>query len=206
MAANDDMDDDAPVDVDAYLNTGADIDELYMPRVDEEPFRARDDQDGLAKATKQNLVFRGFSEETPPAADTQEPSAANVFSPNTLLKKVNEQFEASGDVAAKKHRKRPSKNKEKAASQPPPRIRHQDSVVPPRKDGLTRMHEAGKPILGSELRHLAFGAMLRLQDSILHLESLLLKDKDPNYPIFTVRVPRDVGFVTDAPADVFFIA
>jgi hypothetical protein len=40
----------------------------------------------------------------------------------------------------------------------------------------------------------------------VHLESLLLKDKDLNYPVFTFRVPRDVGFVTDAPADVFFIA
>jgi hypothetical protein len=68
------------------------------------------------------------------------------------------------------------------------------------------MHEAGQPILGSELHHLASGAMLRLQDNILHLESLLLKDKDPNYPVFTVKVPKDVGFVTAAPADVFFIA
>jgi hypothetical protein len=68
------------------------------------------------------------------------------------------------------------------------------------------MHEAGKPIMGPELRHLASGDMLRLQDSVLHLESVLLKDKDPNYPVFTVRVPRDVGFITDAPADVFFIA
>ncbi|KAK1647216.1 hypothetical protein QYE76_065021 [Lolium multiflorum] len=48
--------------------------------------------------------------------------------------------------------------------------------------------------------------MLPLQDSILVLESILLKDKDPNYPVFTVRVPRDVGFVTDVPADIFFIA
>ena len=60
--------------------------------------------------------------------------------------------------------------------------------------------------MGSELRHLASGDMLRLQDSILHLEKFLLQDKDPNYPVFTVRVPRDVGFVTDAPADLFFIA
>ncbi|KAK1643245.1 hypothetical protein QYE76_061050 [Lolium multiflorum] len=78
-------------------------------------------------------------------------------------------------------------------------------MVPPSKDGLTRMHEAGKPILGPELLHLASGAMLPLQDSILVLESILLKDKDPNYPVFTVRVPRDVG-VTDVPADIFFIA
>jgi hypothetical protein len=84
MTTNDDnidMDDDAPVDVDAYLNTGADKDESYMPRVDEEPFRSRNDQGGLAKSTKQHLVFRGFSEETPPAFDTQQPSVAFVFQP-----------------------------------------------------------------------------------------------------------------------------
>ncbi|KAK1680532.1 hypothetical protein QYE76_041380 [Lolium multiflorum] len=202
----DDIDDDGPVDVDAYLNTGADIDDLYMAGADEEAYRARDEPAGPPKATKQRLVFRGFSQETPPAADTQEPTAANIFSPNTLIKKVNEQFEASGAVAPKKPRKRPSKNKEKSASQPPPTIRHRDSMVPPSKDGLTRMHEAGKPILGPELQHLASGDMLPLQDSILVLESILLKDKDPNYPVFTVRVPRDVGFVTDAPADIFFIA
>ncbi|KAK1561493.1 hypothetical protein QYE76_017682 [Lolium multiflorum] len=202
----DDIDDDGPVDVDAYLNTGADIDDLYMAGADEEAYRARDEPAGPPKATKQRLVFRGFSQETPPAADTQEPTAANIFSPNTLINKVNEQFEASGAVAPKKPRKRPSKNKEKSASQPPPTIRHRDSMVPPSKDGLTRMHEAGKPILGPELQHIASGDMLPLQDSILVLESILLKDKDPNYPVFTVKVPRDVGFVTDAPADIFFIA
>jgi hypothetical protein len=166
----DDIDDDGPVDVNDYLNTGVDIDDLYMAAADEEPFRARDEQAGPPKATKQRLVFRGFSEETPPAADTQEPSTANIFSPNTLIKKVNEQFEASGAVAPKKPRKRPSKNKDKSASQPPPTIRYRDSIVPPSKDGLTRMHEAGKPIMGPELRHLASGPMLRLQDSVLHLE------------------------------------
>jgi hypothetical protein len=48
--------------------------------------------------------------------------------------------------------------------------------------------------------------MLALQDSIQILEELLLKDKDPNYPVLTVRVPKDVGFITDSPADLFFIA
>ncbi|KAK1648797.1 hypothetical protein QYE76_066602 [Lolium multiflorum] len=48
--------------------------------------------------------------------------------------------------------------------------------------------------------------MLRLQDNIIHLEKFLLKDKDLNYPVFTVRVTTDAGFVTDAPADLFFIA
>jgi hypothetical protein len=89
---------------------------------------------------------------------------------------VGEQLVAAEETAAKKkHRKRPNKNKEKAASQPAPRIRHQEDVVPTRKDGLTRVHEACKLILGPELLHLASGPMLSLHEGILHLEELLLK-------------------------------
>ena len=36
---------------------------------------------------------------------------------------------------------------------------------------------------------------------------MLLKEEDPNYPVFTVQVPEDdVDYVTLAPAEVFFIA
>jgi hypothetical protein len=68
------------------------------------------------------------------------------------------------------------------------------------------VHEVGKPILILELLRLASGAMMSLHGGILILEELLLKDKDPNYSVFTVKVPKDVGFVTDAPVDVFFRA
>ena len=46
-----------------------------------------------------------------------------------------------------------------------------------------------------------------MQESILHLEKLLLKDKEPSYPAFAVQVPKElVDFVQEDPADVFFIA
>ncbi|KAK1607353.1 hypothetical protein QYE76_031026 [Lolium multiflorum] len=77
-------------------------------------------------------------------------------------------------------------------------------MVPPSKDGLTECMVANQYWSGAATP--CFRDMLPLQDSILVLESILLKDKDPNYPVFTVKVPRDVGFVTDAPADIFFIA
>ena len=49
--------------------------------------------------------------------------------------------------------------------------------------------------------------MIALQESILHLEELLLKDKQPSYPAFAVQVPKElVDFVQEDPADVFFIA
>ena len=67
MAAHDGYnsdDDDAPIDTNAFINTGADLDGLYMPSVNEE-FHARDAKAGGSKSTKQRLVFTGFSEETP---------------------------------------------------------------------------------------------------------------------------------------------
>jgi hypothetical protein len=38
------------------------------------------------------------------------------------------------------------------------------------------------------------------------LEGMLLKDKCPNYPVFTGKVPEDPDFVHEDPADLFFIA
>ena len=49
--------------------------------------------------------------------------------------------------------------------------------------------------------------MLTLQKNIKFLEGGLLQDKDPNYPVFTVKVPEaDPNFVQGAPADIFFVA
>ena len=49
--------------------------------------------------------------------------------------------------------------------------------------------------------------MLALQQSILHLEELLLRDKQPNYPAFVVQVPKElVDFVQEDLADIFFSA
>ena len=207
--------DDDQIDTDAFLNTGADMEGFYMPTVNEE-FQARDaNKAGGSKSTKQRLVFTGFSqEETPPAAETQDKPAGTVFSPNTIRMATGEQLASPaveeplvGKTAAKRPRKR---SKTKAASQPaasqPAQLRFNDMLVPPRTDGLTRMHEAGRPILDPELQNIADGEMLSLQNSIQFLEELLLKDKDPNYPVISVKVPKDVDFVTDAPADVFFIA
>ena len=48
--------------------------------------------------------------------------------------------------------------------------------------------------------------MHSLHQAILTLEGLLLKDEYPNYPVFTAKVPKDLDFVHEAPADLFFIA
>jgi hypothetical protein len=54
---------------------------------------------------------------------------------------------------------------------------------------------------------LAEGPMITLQNNILYLEETLLKEKNPGYPAFSVKVPKElVDFVQEDPADVFFIA
>ncbi|KAK1685060.1 hypothetical protein QYE76_045908 [Lolium multiflorum] len=79
-------------------------------------------------------------------------------------------------------------------------------MVPPTLDGLTRCHDAGNPILPKNLEYLASGPMLPLQSSIQCLEGILLKDKDPNYPVFTIKVLEDPNFVLEDLADIFFVA
>lgn len=47
--------------------------------------------------------------------------------------------------------------------------------------------------------------MVNLHHSIQHLETMLLKEKNPGYPVFTCKVPKGHGFVDAAPADLFFV-
>ena len=45
-----------------------------------------------------------------------------------------------------------------------------------------------------------------MQSTILYVEGILLKEKDPSYPVFMVNVPQDPDFVHEEPAALFFIA
>ncbi|KAK1629632.1 hypothetical protein QYE76_003947 [Lolium multiflorum] len=223
-----DVDDDD--DIDAYINTGACSQDMYMPPMDEQAFRTHGDQLGRPPTvTKQRLVFTGLSQDTPPeAGNLAQVKPATVFSPNTLHKTIIGEPPKSTSEAppaptpaapeappsappaplvgqVKKARKRGAK-KGASSSQPAPKRIRADDMVPPTPDGLPRCHEAGKPILPPDMEHLASGPMLPLQHSINYLESVLLKEKDPNYPVFSVKVPSDQNFVHEDPADIFFIA
>ncbi|KAK1680996.1 hypothetical protein QYE76_041844 [Lolium multiflorum] len=211
-----DVDDDD--DIDAYINTGACSQDMYMPPMDEQAFRTHGDQLGRPPTvTKQRLVFTGLSQDTPPeAGNPAQVKPATVFSPNTLRKTIigeppkstpatSEAPPAPPVGQVKKARKRGAK-KGASSSQPAPKRIRADDMVPPTPDGLPRCHEAGKPILPPDMEHLASGPMLPLQHSINYLESVLLKEKDPNYPVFSVKVPSDQNFVNEDPADIFFIA
>ncbi|KAK1609280.1 hypothetical protein QYE76_032953 [Lolium multiflorum] len=220
-----DVDDDD--DIDAYINTGACSQDMYMPPMDEQAFRTHGDQLGRPPTvTKQRLVFTGLSQDTPPeAGNPAQVKPATIFSPNTLRKTIigeppkstpatpeappAPQAPPSAPPAplvgqVKKARKRGAKKGASSSQHAPKRIRA-DDMVPPTPDGLPRCHEAGKPILSKDMEHLAGGLMLSLQHTIHYLESTLVKEKDPNYPVFSVKVPEDPNFVHEYPADIFFI-
>jgi hypothetical protein len=55
------------------------------------------------------------------------------------------------------------------------------------------IHEAGKPIMTEEQVAHASGAMVNLMQGILFMEESLLKETNSSYPVFTVKVPADVG-------------
>jgi hypothetical protein len=67
------------------------------------------------------------------------------------------------------------------------------------------MHIAGQPMLTKEMLANAGGAIVNLHDIIQYLEERLLKEKNPGYPVYTIKVPKGHGFVDRAPADIFFV-
>ena len=213
--ARDDDDHEDYVDLGAYINTGCSKD-AFMPSLDhdnQEAFRSHGNQHRRTNVT-QRLTFTGFSQEDTPDQEVGDPKpAGTIFSPNTIKRTVGEVAATApappAEDKGKKHRKR--KHKGSSASQPPPNAKvprkGADSVEIPSVAGLARIHhEAGKPIVSPEMVRFATGPMLTLSGAVQTLEDMLLRDKNPNYPVFTAKVPEDPDFVHEDPADIFFIA
>ena len=227
IGGNDDDDDD-DLDVGGFLNTGAEDADGFMRPVDlEPPFRAHADQPARLNAVTQRLDFQGLSQETPPAAGVaaQDKPATGVFSPGTIAKSVAEGLRGQPwnnkprrppkkmpkGASASQPPKMPKGSKGASASQPTPMIiqGREDTIPPPPDKSAHMVHEAGKPIVPPEMTHLATPAMISLSASISMLEGFLLKDRDPNYPAFTVQVPKEEGglvVVGEHPADLFLVA
>jgi hypothetical protein len=66
-------------------------------------------------------------------------------------------------------------------------------------------HIAGRPMLTKEMLTNAGGAIVNLHDSIQYLEERLLQEKNPGYPVYTIKVPEGHGFVDTSPAEIFFV-
>jgi hypothetical protein len=123
---------------------------------------------------------------------------------------TSEQLVTGSPIEKKHHRKRNKKDKPSASQWPagPKRPRVQDDPMSQPTKGTLQgiIHKARKPIMSDEQVANASGAMVNLMHGIMFLEEGLLKETNPSYPIFTAKVPTDVGFIDDHPADIFFIS
>ncbi|KAK1602344.1 hypothetical protein QYE76_007847 [Lolium multiflorum] len=204
LDGNDVEDDD---DIDAYINTGACSQDMYMPPMDEQAFRTHSDQ--LSRpptVTKQRLVFTGLSQDTPPeAGNPAQVKPATVFSPNTLRK----------TIIGEPPKSTPATSEAPPAPEAPPSAPQAPPVGQAKKEGREEARRAhlraslllrgSGPTTWYHLHRMACPGVMKLH-CIQYQESVLLKEKDPNYPVFSVKVPSDQHFVNEDPADIFFIA
>jgi len=113
---------------------------------------------------------------------------------------------AAGDYnpEKKKARKRKSNKKGASSSQPLMPIRAQDG--PPRpKDLSWEIHVASRPMLPKDMLELATSDMQSVHNSVMTLEKMLLREKNPSYPVFMAKVPLNMGFITTVPADMIIL-
>jgi hypothetical protein len=68
-----------------------------------------------------------------------------------------------------------------------------------------KMHHLGAPMVPKHIPSQMTSDMRNLHESVLYLEEKLLKERHPSYPVFTVKVPADLGFVTTYHGDLCFI-
>lgn len=85
-------------------------------------------------------------------------------------------------------------------SNPPHRVQDKVPIL-----NWHTVHHLAKPMLPPNYVELLTGPMRSLHDGVLFLEQQLLNDKHPSYPLFTVKVPEKVGFVTEDHGDLFHI-
>jgi hypothetical protein len=79
--------DDQVDEIDSFLATGAN-EGIYMPPLGDPASHGQ--QAGRPMSCTQRLRFGGGSQETPPEAAATEPNPANIFSPTTLHKAVDD--------------------------------------------------------------------------------------------------------------------
>ncbi|KAK1678154.1 hypothetical protein QYE76_039002 [Lolium multiflorum] len=141
-----------------------------------------------------------LSQETPEQEDTTAFTAPPRvgLTPRTLLGATTEGMKqnATPSCSKKKVRKR-KKSGDVAASK---KVVNDKLPTPWRK-----MHHLGQPMLPAHIVQQVTPDMRSLHDAVLMKEDLLLRDRNPSYPVLTAKVPTGFGFVTTYPADLMFI-
>jgi hypothetical protein len=203
--------DDQGVEIDGFLDTRAN-EGIYMPPPGDPASRGQ--QAGRPLSCTQRLQFGDSSQETPLEAAATQPNPANVISPTTLHKAVDEQLKSAAPVPDKlqstahveeKKKGRKHSRSKKASSQLSLRkiLQAEDGVREEPHD--FPMHIAGQPMLTKKMLANAGEAIVNLHDNIQYLEDHLLQEKNPGYPVYTIKVPEGHGFVDTSPTKIFFV-
>ncbi|KAK1610161.1 hypothetical protein QYE76_033834 [Lolium multiflorum] len=141
-----------------------------------------------------------LSQETPEQEDTTAFTAPPRvgLTPRTLLGATTEGMKqnATPSCSKKKGRKR-KKSGDVAKS----KIVVNDKLPTPWR----KLHHIGQPMLPAHVVDKLTPDMRNVHDTILMKEKLLLKERNPSYPIVIAKVPTGFGFVNTYPADLMFI-
>jgi hypothetical protein len=105
--------DDQGDEIDGFLDTGAN-EGIYVPPLGDPALRGQ--QAGRPLSCTQRLRFGGDSQEMPPEAAATQPNPANVISPTTLHKAVDEQLKSAAPVPDKLQSTAPVEEKRRAES------------------------------------------------------------------------------------------
>jgi hypothetical protein len=204
-------DNDQGDEIDGFLDIGAN-EGIYMPPLGDPASRGQ--QAGHPLSCTQHPRFGDGSQETPLEAAATQPNLANVISPTTLHKVVDEQLKSAAPVPDKLQSTAPVEEKKK--SQKHSRSKKALSQRSPRKilwaeDDVREepydfhMHIASQPMLTKEMLANMGGAIVNLHDTIQYLEERLLQEKNPGYPVYKIKVPEGHGFIDTSPAEIFFV-
>ncbi|KAK1653400.1 hypothetical protein QYE76_071205 [Lolium multiflorum] len=141
-----------------------------------------------------------LSQETPEQEDTTAFTAPPRvgLTPRTLLGATTEGMKqnATPSCSKKKGRKR-KKSGDVAKS----KIVVNDKLPTPWR----KLHHIGQPMLPAHVVDKLTPDMRNVHETILMKEKLLLKERNPSYPIVIAKVPTGFGFVNTYPADLMFI-
>lgn len=145
------------------------------------------------------------SQETAEEENPEEVATAavkNMLSPNTLRATATTAMEGPSVQPKKRKRQNKKDAQDKAAA-----AKSKDKV--PLLDKLPNnwrpLHHLGQPMLPEHVVKKLTPDMRSLHETVLHVENLLLKSKDPGYPLFVAKVPTGMNFVEKYPADLCFI-
>ncbi|KAK1605574.1 hypothetical protein QYE76_029247 [Lolium multiflorum] len=145
------------------------------------------------------------SQETAEEENPEEVATAavkNMLSPNTLRATATTAMEGPSVQPKKRKRQNKKDAQDKAAA-----AKSKDKV--PLLDKLPNnwrpLHHLGEPMLPEHVVKKLTPDMRSLHETVRHVENLLLKSKDPGYPLFVAKVPTGMNFVEKYPADLCFI-